>query len=252
MYDPIAAYYQERMPSALGREAPLLEAERERILASTREKQPQAGDEVGGNIFTRAYETARAAELDELQVSEAGIGWPMLVGAGLSAIGAVISPIDVLPPTFGTSTVPGGRPVPTVYAGTPGTEVVPIGEGGAIVGGVPTSGPGVPEPPRSMVAKQWKIKAFSKTVGEYWVYFFKLIDGRIMCWNAAKREWKIWRPKKNLVLSANPRLKDLTKLDRIYTRMTKMVRKFAPKPKQVTRQVASKYLSAAERKLLNA
>ena len=61
-------------------------------------------------------------------------------------------------------------------------------------------GPGVPEPRKELIARQWKTKAFSKTAGEYWVHFFKLIDGRMMCYNAAKREWKMWRPKKPIVL----------------------------------------------------
>lgn len=68
------------------------------------------------------------------------------------------------------------------------------------VDGMPVGGWGVPEPPAAMVAKQWKTKAFSKTVGEYWVYFFRLVDGRIMCWNEAKKTWKIWRPKKPLAV----------------------------------------------------
>ena len=90
-----------------------------------------------------------------------------------------------------------------------GTQQMANGNGGSYYGAtglvgnggmVPVSGPGVPEPPRAMVARQWKTKAFSKTVGEYWVYFFKLIDGRIMCWNAAKGTWKMWRPKKPLAV----------------------------------------------------
>lgn len=137
-------------------------------------------------------------------------------------------------------------------SGQPGAGVVPGAVPATGVGGVPISGPGVPEPPRAMVAKQWNIVTHSATYGTFRVYFFKLIDGRIMCYNPSVKEWKIWRPKKNLVLSANPRLKDLKKLDRIYTKMTKMVRKFAPKPKPATRQVASRYLSAAERKLIEA
>lgn len=67
-------------------------------------------------------------------------------------------------------------------------------------GGVPVGGPGVPEPPQRMIAKQWKTKAFSNTIGEYWVHFFRLVDGRMMCYNAAKREWKMWRPKKPLAV----------------------------------------------------
>ena len=77
--------------------------------------------------------------------------------------------------------------------------------------GVSFGGPGVPEPPAGMVAKTWKTKAFSYSKGEYWVYFWKLLDGRILCWNEARREAKIWKPKKNMVLSQNPRLPDLLK-----------------------------------------
>lgn len=80
-----------------------------------------------------------------------------------------------------------------------GTTAVSV-SGGTSVGGVSFGGPGVPEPPASMVAKAWKTKSFSNTVGEYWVYFWKLTDGRILCWNAAKREAKIWRPKKPIVM----------------------------------------------------
>ena len=94
-----------------------------------------------------------------------------------------------------------------------GTGTVPI-NGGTSVGGVSFGGIGVPEPPANMVARAWKTKAFSYTKGEYWVYFWRLIDGRILCWNAAKNEAKIWKPKKNMVLSQNPRLPDLLKFTR--------------------------------------
>jgi len=93
-------------------------------------------------------------------------------------------------------------------------------------GGVPVGGPGVPEPPAAMVAKQWKIKAFSKTVGEYWVYFFRLIDGRIMCWNAAKKTWKMWRPKKPIVLyRGKVTLSQAVKAQRMLDRLWKTVAK---------------------------
>ena len=93
-------------------------------------------------------------------------------------------------------------------------------DGATTLGGtVPFGGPGVPEPPAGMVAKQWKTKAFSSTKGEYWVYFFKLIDGRIICWNEAKREAKMWKPKKNMVLSNNPRLPDLLRFSKKANKM---------------------------------
>jgi len=69
-----------------------------------------------------------------------------------------------------------------------------------IVNGVSVSGPGVPEPPRAMVAKQWTTHAYSKTIGTFEIFFFMLIDGRIMMYNPAVKGWKIWRPKKPIVL----------------------------------------------------
>lgn len=235
----------------------------------------RAGDELpeGGRWEppTREREAApqrfvAGQDLTDLISKPAGPGYVQEAGFGLmSLLGLVPSFIKLAGPALkagaliGTGVMAGELiegigegAAPAGIAPSPGTSV---GSGAAPsigVGGIPISGPGVPEPPRAMVAKQWSIVANSKTAGTFRVYFFKLIDGRIMCYNPLKREWKIWRPKKNLVLSSNPRLKDLKKLDRIYTRMTKMVTKFAPKPKQATRQVASKYLSAAEKKLIEA
>ncbi len=99
------------------------------------------------------------------------------------------------------------------------------GGGAVTVDGVPISGPGVPEPPQAMVAKQWVTLAHSNVVGNYYIYFFKLVDGRIMCYNAAKKEWKIWRPKKMIVLSPDPRMSMIRKLDRVYNRTMKRLAK---------------------------
>jgi len=100
-----------------------------------------------------------------------------------------------------------------------------VGGGAVSVGGVPISGPGVPEPPANMVSKQWVTLAHSNTVGNYYIYFFKLIDGRIMCYNPAKKEWKIWKPKKMIVLSPDPRMSQIKKLDRVYNRTMRTLAK---------------------------
>ena len=80
-----------------------------------------------------------------------------------------------------------------------------------------------------MVAKMWKTKAFSNTVGEYWVYHWILIDGRRATYNAAKKQVKVWRPKKNIVLGPKPRVKDLIRankaVNRVNTRLKKQLRK---------------------------
>jgi len=110
-------------------------------------------------------------------------------------------------------------------------------DGATSLSGVPFGGPGVPEPPAGMVAKTWKTKAFSHTKGEYWVYFWKLLDGRVLCWNEAKREAKIWKPKKNMVLSNNPRLPDLLRFSKKANRLLFKLDKQADK---AARQFARK------------
>lgn len=90
------------------------------------------------------------------------------------------------------------------------------------------SGPGVPEPPQAMVAKQWVILVHANDIGNYYVYFFKLLDGRITCYNPRLQEWKIWRPKKNIVISSNPRISQIAKLERTYN---KVIRRLAKKSK---------------------
>jgi hypothetical protein len=69
-----------------------------------------------------------------------------------------------------------------------------------VVGGISVGGPGVPEPPTGMVAKQWSVAVHSNTYGTFRIYYFRLLDGRTMCYNPAKRQWHIWRPHRNLVV----------------------------------------------------
>lgn len=89
---------------------------------------------------------------------------------------------------------------------------------------------------------------------KYWyangIPFARLADGRIAC---ERRDGvvKVWRPKKHIVISNNPRLSQLRKLDRVYKKVTKMVRRYAPKVKSA-RQLPSPYLSAVERKAIKA
>lgn len=89
---------------------------------------------------------------------------------------------------------------------------------------------------------------------KYWyangIPFARLADGRIAC---ERRDGtvKVWRPKKHIVISNNPRLSQLRKLDRVYKKVTKMVRRYAPKVK-AARPITSPYLSAVERKALKA
>ncbi|GAH28936.1 unnamed protein product, partial [marine sediment metagenome] len=92
--------------------------------------------------------------------------------------------------------------IPTGYngyqIGPTHADVIPQQLG--MVDGMPVSGPGVPEPPRQMVAKQWSVAVHSNIYGTFRIFYFRLLDGRIMMYNPSVKGWKIWRPYKNIVL----------------------------------------------------
>jgi hypothetical protein len=111
---------------------------------------------------------------------------------------------------------------------TTGSTVTETVNGATTVGGVTIGGPGVPEPPSSMVARAWKTKAFSNTVGEYWIYFWKLIDGRVLMYNAARKEAKIWRQPKPVigpVYRNKLNLKQYVKMERYLDSVTRTIAK---------------------------
>lgn len=81
-----------------------------------------------------------------------------------------------------------------------GTNI--LGGDNTVVSGVPLTGPGLPEPPNYMVAKQWKANG---------AQFYLLIDGRIAVYSKSKKRWKVYRPAKNLVISRNPKVNSLLK-----------------------------------------
>ena len=167
----------------------------------------------------------------------------------IAALGGVTGPAGLL--QGGSALVPtAAAGVPTVLKVAGALAPVAIGAGAGYLtgelmeGGVeglapanylPTttlpftpSGPGVPEPPQAMVAKQWVILVHANDIGNYYIYFFKLLDGRITMYNPRLQEWKIWRPKKNIVISSDPRISMINKLERTYN---KVIRKLAKKSK---------------------
>ena len=115
---------------------------------------------------------------------------------------------------------------------------LPNGQEGQLGVGYPSIG----------IAKSWS-NGRGGSLGT--VTFFKMLNGSIVYNNLQTGAWGKYRPKKHIVISSNPRLKSLAKLDRVYKRVGKMVRKFAPKPPK-QQQVSSRYLSAAEKKLIKA
>ena len=66
------------------------------------------------------------------------------------------------------------------------------------------------------------------TGGGAWPIFALLSDGRIVV-AKPNGSWKVYRPKKNLVISSNPRLRDVRKLDRMHKRVVTMMRRMVPK-----------------------
>jgi hypothetical protein len=78
-------------------------------------------------------------------------------------------------------------------------------------GGVPVSGPGVPEPPRAMVQKQWSVAVHSNVYGTFRLFYFLLVDGRTMMYNPATKGWKVWRSRKPLVIArAKPNMRSIS------------------------------------------
>ncbi len=140
--------------------------------------------------------------------------------------------------------------VPSPYGG--GTvPALPPGNGGT---GPPPGwvGPGVPEPPGYMVTKRWESRVYDKKLGYVKMNFYALSNGKVAMYHNYKKYWKIWRPKKNIVLSSNPRIKDLTKFNRAHAKMVKAVKKLVPKVRVTSTQAPSRFLSAVERKQLTA
>lgn len=99
-----------------------------------------------------------------------------------------------------------------------------LNQPGANISSLPLVGPGVPEPPNYMVRKRWE--TYSGKGGNIKCNFYALIDGRIAMYNNTTGTWRVWRPKKHIVISSDPRMSQITKLERTYD---KVIRRLAKK-----------------------
>jgi len=210
-----------------------------------------AGMPPGIPFSPESVQAAQEAQLqagDEVQLAGTGLG----AGLGLGIVSFLASmAAGALLPVGPGGEVSGSSPVLAPSAAGPGQALAAPGTDLAVgheawVNGVPTGGPGVPEPPKYMIAKAWNVKVDSKQYGTFRMQYFRLIDGRCMSYHSPTRTWKIWKPKKHIVISSNPRVKMLSKLNQLNKRVTKMLKPYQPRPPK-TKIVPGRALSAIER-----
>lgn len=215
----------------------------------TPDRPPQAGEELGGSMLGRFLGTD--------PVIDPTTGMPVDVAMG------GVSPLALLGPAlrFGVPLLsaaaagamlpvgPGGAISPIPAFGGNGGGVLPGAPVPTVVNGVPISGPGVPEPPGYMISRHWKVKVESQKYGTFQMYYWSLTDGRQMSYHSPTKTWKIWKPKKHIVISSNPRVKMLAKLNRLNKRVEKMLKPYQPK-KPRTQIVPARALSSIERAAL--
>lgn len=157
---------------------------------------------------------------------------PALGGpAAVPALIGMAAAAATTPAVIGALANGGGGVSPEGYTiGPTHADVVPGRLG--IVNGVSVSGPGVPEPPPGMVAKQWSVAVHSNTFGTFRIFFFRLIDGRVMMYNPSIKGWKIWRPKKPLAVMYRGRT-TLSQAVKVQKYLDRMWRQVAKKTKQL-------------------
>ncbi|MCH9010769.1 MAG: hypothetical protein IIC21_09105 [Chloroflexi bacterium] len=141
--------------------------------------------------------------------------------AGAAALGAAASEaVDFIQnqrmgrgPMLGPTAPSGGRPVTM----QPRAPLGQLAQGQEFPGG-------------PFVVKSWDTyPGAGVTGGGQWPIFSLLSDGRIVV-QKSNGQWKVYRPKKNLVISSNPRLRDIRKLDRMHRRVVKMMKRMVPRP----------------------
>ena len=76
-------------------------------------------------------------------------------------------------------------------------------------------GIGVPEPADGTWEKRWNIAVNSVKFGGTWrVYFWKMWDGYTLCYNPRTGGWKRYKPRRNIVLSSDPRISNIARAER--------------------------------------
>lgn len=115
---------------------------------------------------------------------------------------------------------------------------------------VPPSGPGLAPGFGGGVVRVWSNASKDGQLPAS-VEFMQLADGRVVSRSVITGAIKIWRPKKHIVISRDPRVSNLRKLNSLNKRVEKMLRPFQPKRKGLPAVALAKtYLSTAEKKAL--
>lgn len=74
------------------------------------------------------------------------------------------------------------------------------------------------------VIRQWTNAARNGTT-QATVAFIQLANGRVYSQSLVTGRIRTWRPKKHIVLSTNPRMSQIAKLERTYTKVVKKLSK---------------------------
>jgi hypothetical protein len=156
----------------------------------------------GGSIFTESgtYQVA------ELGVGE-GVGAALL--AAVPVVGSAIGTALGLPAWLLSILGIGGA---AVAAGGLGVDLWPFDVTTIPGTDVELGGPGLAEP---TALRQWVAGG---------TQFYKLADGRMASYGRASKRWRVWRPQKMLVLSRNPRVKNLLTADKRLHKLMKGMR----------------------------
>lgn len=193
----------------------------------------------GGEPAGPGYSPALTA-LEPLPGPGPGTGLPPLpsimdpTGPGFTAVGGPPpGPVRIggaAPPILGTLVGLGAGALVDTLTGNGGAMQTRLG---AALSGtidtlaemVPVGGPGVPEP-KWGVARQWKVKACNRDGAEWWVYYFKMLDGSMLMYNPMKKEWKTWKPRVPIVLATvKPNMKTMGKAARFIARQFEQIDK---------------------------
>ena len=130
----------------------------------------------------------------------------------------------------------------------PWTQQLPLPGGGTGQQGVAYGAQGF-DPRLGIPVKAWTNASKDGSLPAS-VEFVQFARGHVASRSLITGFIKVWKPKKHIVISNNPRISAIKKLDRVKRKVDKMLLKVTPRPRKSTAQVSSKYLSAVERKAL--